>query len=147
MKAEQVPVGATPGQRERKQRSATPRFHHATHTRASRNRRPLRGGGPSSSSYVTHGHHFVWVFGRLLERQIGFQRFSLKIAQSVWCPAMLGYFYAADVMHRECHGTKWADNIATSFNLKMISGHDGGRGERAREKCTFLLGVFRINVL
>lgn len=25
----------------------------------------------------------------------------------VWCHAMLGIFYTVDVMHRECHGTKW----------------------------------------
>lgn len=104
VKAEQVPAGATPGRRERKQRSAAPHFHHAMHIRASQNRQPLRG---ASLSYVRQRHYFVWVFERLLARQIGFQRFSLKITQSVWCHAMLGYFYTADVMHRECHGTKW----------------------------------------
>ena len=71
-----------------------------------------------------------------LERQIGFQRFSLKIAQSMGCPATSGYFYTPDVMHRECHGTKlmkWVEIIATSFhlrNLKMISVQISGCGER-----------------
>ena len=127
VKAERVPVGATSGwgERERQGSAAPPHLSR----NASQKGQPLRG---ASLSYVTRGHYFVWVFERLLERQIGFQRFSLKIAQSVWCPAMLGYFYPADVMHGECHGTKldgsdtkWADKITTFnlFLLKMISVH------------------------